>query len=151
MPYVIQIEGSKEMERAMKDLPLGVSQFLQGPGCAAAARVIARQLRKTVPVKTGALKKSVRVARIPDYYQGRKVPRGRALVIYGGRGARQAPLLEFGTVRIPAKHYLRRATEHNREGQHQAFLDGTAKAYNKFARDIRRGNINRRLGSVIDG
>ena len=150
MVMEFKVEGAEELEKAMKVLPIAVARYVTGFGCAAGCRVIAKNLRRTVPVKTGALKKSIKVVRINDYIKGKKIPQGAAIVRMGGVGARHAHLIEWGTVKQPAQNVVRKAMETGRSEQHEAFVNKTQLEFIKVVKRVAEGQITEQLGSVID-
>ena len=78
MEMDIEVEGMEELLKAMESLPGLVGQHVQGDGLAAAARIVADQAKIRVPVKTGALRDSIRArkqaARISTVRGPKKVP-----------------------------------------------------------------------------
>ena len=85
-----------------RTLPGLVAERVQGDALFAAAKITAAEAKKTTAFedKTGALRKSIRARRIPVEVETpsgfKKVPGGAAQAIAGGKGARQAYLIEKG-------------------------------------------------------
>ena len=150
MAMEIRVEGAEELQRALTGIPFVMRRFIEGPGVAAAASVMARELRRIVPVVEGNLKKSISRIRIPDYDLGREIPRGKAIVVMGGPGARHAHLVELGTIKMPAQHLMRRATQATRDKQHKAYVNSAIKNFVKISQQIEKGDITRQLGRIID-
>ena len=141
---VIEVDsyGAIDLMKAMRALPVGLQRWCMGPGCKAAADVIAANLRKTVPIgKTGGLHKSIRVIRIKDFLGERVIKGGKSIVVYGGKGARQAPLLEWGTVKIEERNYLRKATSKDAQAQHDAFIEYSARAFKRTVENIAKRRV----------
>ena len=150
MVIEISVEGAEDLEQAMKALPFRLQKEVLGPGCVAGCRVISKNLKRTIPVKTGALKNSIRVFAIKDWLRGKEIKGGAGLVRVGGAGARHAHLVEFGTSKAPGKHYLRRAAEANKIAQHKAFIQKSSLNFKKTVESINKGKVTRRLGEAID-
>ena len=144
-------EAWKELNRAMKELPFGIMRFVTGPGCRAGALVIRKRLKATVPVRSGALRKSVRMRTINDYLGKIKIPGGAAIVVMGGKGARHAHLIESGTVNQRPTHVMRRAAEDTASEQHTAFVQASQKSFVQTIEALEKGVINSKgLRSVIN-
>ena len=90
-----------------------------GRGLRAAAKVVAQRAKEIVPVRTGALRDSIRARAATSLIttsSGRKKVSGTAAVVQAGsRGAfgsatriraAHAVLIEYGTVNSPAKPFL---------------------------------------------
>lgn len=98
------VSGFEEMHEALRQFGPGVAARLMGPALAAAARVVRRRARTRnfgFTDRTGQLRRSIRVGRFPAPYGGRRYRSGVARVIAGGRGARQAHLVERGQPGTP--------------------------------------------------
>jgi HK97 gp10 family phage protein len=78
------------------------------------AKQIARDARQMVPVDTGALKKSIMAKK--SRFEG-----GGSIVRAGGKGARQAWLIEYGTKKMAKRAFLRPALDMNIEKAKQQF------------------------------
>ena len=147
--FDMKIEGTEKLEKALNTLPLAFARSITGPATAATARVIARNLRPTIPVKTGALRKSVRVARIKDWVRNIEVKGGASIVRMGGVGARHAHLIEFGAVTQPAQHLMRKASEKGRSEQHAAFVKKSATEFEKTIRNVAEGKITASQADIL--
>jgi HK97 gp10 family phage protein len=83
-----------------------------------AAEVVAEDARRRVPVLSGKLKKSIRVVRLWD-------SKARNIRIYAGNrdkgGAYYAHMVEYGTVKMRAKPFLRLALNSSK-GRIQSIL-----------------------------
>ena len=98
------VTGFEELHEALRQFGPGVAARLMGPALAAAARVVRKRARGRNFVftdRTGRLRRSIRVGRFGADYGGRKYRSGAARVISGGRGARQAHLIERGQPGTP--------------------------------------------------
>ena len=102
-----------EMERQLMELDTALSQVppvlaisVGGDMARAMGRVGRDAVRDRAPVKTGALARSVRVTSGSVRYKGQKIPRATAQIRVGGRGARHAALITFGTFKQPPNTYF---------------------------------------------
>lgn len=91
----LELEGLRELERGLKVLPGVVAQKVLQSALRAGAKVIAKEVDRRVPVRTGLLQSSIRVKKI------RVRPRSKISVLFVvGPNVRKAPhahLVEFGT------------------------------------------------------
>lgn len=96
----VRIHGLADLQRALDTLPAKIEQNIMRAALARAAKVVAEEAKARVPVRTGALRDSVRYGARVDRQAGRIVARVRA----GGRGkgkraaAFYAHMVELGTV-----------------------------------------------------
>ena len=100
----VEVEGLKELESLLKKLPDRVALNALNSGMRAGARVIAKEARSLVPVRTGRLKKAitVRKKRKPGYFTA------------GAEGVPYAHLVEFGTVDWIGRPFLRPAFDNKK-------------------------------------
>ena len=147
MEMDIEVEGMEELLKAMESLPGLVGQHVQGDGLAAAARIVADQAKIRVPVKTGALRDSIRArkqaARISTVRGPKKVPAGAAAVYAGGRGARQAVMIEYGTPTAAAHPYLEPALLSTGSQQLSAAGQAMQRAYLRLAKQFVSGKTTK--------
>jgi HK97 gp10 family phage protein len=102
---IVSIRGAKELEALLKGLGPRVAARVSDKAIRAGAKVVADEARRLVPVKTGALKKSIAVVQAPGKRQSE-----RAMVLGFRRPAgRRAHFTEFGTVKSAARPFLRPA------------------------------------------
>lgn len=140
-------EGLALLENAINQLPAGLVFRVYGPACRAMARLVAKEAKATVRVKSGNLQGSIRVRTVTERYGSRRVPSAR--VVAGGPGAYHAHLIEFGTVRAPAYPFLRPAIDKNLQAQHQAFANAASRAYDKLTTQLATGNVSRSIVSAL--
>ncbi len=147
MEMDIDIEGVDELNRALRALPELLAVRVQGDGLIAAARVVRDEAKTLVPVKTGSLRDSIRASRraqTVDTFRGRKrVPGGAAQVRAGGKGARHAWLVEFGTVKTAAHPYLEPALNGNRSRLLRVAAAEMSKAFVKLGTELAAGRATR--------
>ena len=113
MEIDFNFEGFPETLRAIDALPGLLAERVQGDGLLAAARVTRDEARKLVPVRTGALQRTIRARRVSqriDTGRGTKrVPGAAAQVLAGQSGrttrgrsrtaVRHAVVVEYGLIR----------------------------------------------------
>jgi HK97 gp10 family phage protein len=89
----VQIKGLAQLQQALDELPAKIERNVLRGALRAAAGVIREEAQSRVPVKSGALRDSIRVSV--------RVQRGRILatVRAGDKRAYYAGMVEFGTAR----------------------------------------------------
>lgn len=107
MATKINIQGLRELDAALAELPRAVERRVMGNAVRAGARVIASAAKQGVPVDTGALKKSIVVR------AGKRKRPGlvTALVGFLRPRSRIAHLVEYGTSHSAAKPFMRPALD----------------------------------------
>ncbi|MCY3981314.1 MAG: HK97 gp10 family phage protein [Alphaproteobacteria bacterium] len=135
----IEIEGYEQLEAAIGMLPFLIQRRIQGAGCAAMARVVAANAKQLVPVRTGALRATIRVRRVGERTSRGRVPGAAANVYAGGPGARHSGLVEFGTARTQAQPYLRPALSMRQGEQHRRFAEAISRAFERTVRELASG------------
>lgn len=122
------ILGAKEIENALKELPNKIAGSILFKSLRAGANVIKKEMQVRVPKRTGALAKSIMIAR--DSKATKR--KGSATVVIGFRRpvSRRAHLTEYGTRNSSAQPFVRPA------------LDGKGNAAIKA--------IGERMGAEID-
>lgn len=90
----VRVSGLDELYRQLQDLPAKIELNVMRGATRAGQNVIAAEVRRLVPEKTGALKKSIRVR-----FMRRSVKYGwvRSQVVAGNKEAWYAHILEFGS------------------------------------------------------
>lgn len=87
----IRITGLDELERNLKDFPLRIAKNIVARTVYAGAAIVRNEARAICPVRTGALRRSIRIRR-------RRTERGSFQVIYSiGPGLWYGKLVEYGT------------------------------------------------------
>jgi HK97 gp10 family phage protein len=99
----LKMTGGPELEVALKELGGKTAGRLGTNAVRAGARVIVNAAKAKVPVRTGALKKSLRTF---DELSQRG---GTERTAYAGTRLFYGYLVEFGTSRAPARSFLRAA------------------------------------------
>lgn len=103
----LKISGGPELEAALRELGNKIAGRLGINAVRAGARVIAATARAKVPVRTGRLKKSLRI------FDDRELSRlrGSERAAYAGTREPYGHLVEFGTAHSAAKPFLRPALD----------------------------------------
>jgi HK97 gp10 family phage protein len=127
----LSFSGGPELEAALKDLGSQVAGRLGENAVRAGARVIVARARQTTAFfdVTGATRRSFRVLRQIDRRAGERTA-------YAGSTYFVARLLEFGTVKMPARPSLRPAAD-----------EGAQEALNALAANLSDG-IEREVGRL---
>ena len=87
----IKLTVFRELEQKLTQLPLRVAKNILARTVYAGAAIVRNEARSKCPVRTGALRKSIRIRR-------RKVSRGDFMVVYGvGPTVYYGHLVEYGT------------------------------------------------------
>ena len=118
------------------------------------ARQGGRRGRNTQTGKYPSLRSSIRVARIPGYYGGRKYKRGRAGVYAGGSGSRQAHLVEAGhggPWKAKPYPFIKKAALQSRTQMSTAFGASVRRQWPREIRRLKTTAADRRRTSVLLG
>lgn len=150
MKVEFKIEGAKELDDLLKQLPGRVAGRVAANSLRSGARIIRDEAKRQVPVDTGDLQKSIKVL------TGRTAKRDSRIVHVGvfGKDSRLAHLVEFGT----AAHRIATKTK-----QVLAFLVGYSRVYARSvqhpgakekpflrpAADAKVGEVVAEIGRVI--
>ena len=153
---------------AFDALPPGIAAQVVGQGLAGAARVVARQAKRNVPVRTGALRRSIRAKREAANYRfaGVKIPGARASVRAGDEVAWYAHIVERGAIPgdvrkgntrtrigiLRGRKYMERALTETVPQQREAFEKSAQRGLRQLNARIRAGRLTRfqaaRLGNT---
>jgi HK97 gp10 family phage protein len=98
-----RIDGLNETRKLLKDLPRKLQTGALRSGLRAGAKIVRDEARTLVAVKTGGLKRSIRII-------ARRMKKG-TITVSVGSSLKYAHLLEYGTVRTRANPYLRPALD----------------------------------------
>ena len=125
-----KITGAAEAERALRALPGQMGVRVQKTALRAGARAIQKFAKRRVRVKTGELKKSIRVG----------TKRGREAVVTVGpkwpQGA-HGHLVEFGTVHSAPHPFLRPAFEEGKEPAVAAYAKELGRASDRAVNKLK--------------
>ena len=164
------VEGFRETLRAIDALPGLLAERVQGDGLIAAARVARDEARKLVPVKTGALQRTIRARRVSqrvDTARGKKRIPGAAAQVLAGQSGRTtrgrtrtsviyAAIVEYGLIRnrATAQPYLEPALIGTRTRQLAAAVQAMRQSLPKiqaqldFFSGVRKTRITQRLTNL---
>jgi HK97 gp10 family phage protein len=118
----LKFSGGPELERALRELGSEVAGRLGTNAVRAGARVIAAAARSKAPVRTGTLKKSIRVF---DDMEAKRAG-GAIRTAYAGTRVFYGRLVEFGTQFIPAQSFLRAALDESAQQAVDKMADNLA-------------------------
>lgn len=104
----VNIIGLQELERALNALPARIEKRVVENALTSGARLIVREAKARVPVDTGQLRNSIRVARLARQ-QRRQA--GRVFIGFRPPASRRAHLTEFGTSKQAAQPFMRPALD----------------------------------------
>ena len=107
-PRQIKVHGLKDIEKVLRQLPLKARQRVVMNGLRAGARLIAKDAKARVPVRTGALRDSITVATVR---KSKRSARRQVLIGFKKPVSRRAHLTEFGTKFQPAEPFMRPALD----------------------------------------
>lgn len=128
----VKVEGLADLQKRLLSLSEDMQGKIARAASAAGAVIIKNAAIRKAPMDTGNLKKNIIVKRLPkgeaDYTsqhivtvrKGKKTKKQREA---GLKDAFYAGFVEFGTVKMPAKPFLRPAYDENKEKAVQAMKD----------------------------
>lgn len=147
MELNVQIEGLEQLKRAFDLLPKRVAVSAASKSVREGAKVIQKAARSKVPVDTGNLRRSIIVKVLNKNRDAMEV----AALIGPGRGyfskkknAKTGDgfygfFLEYGTVKMKAKPFLRPAYDENKVAAQQAIVDVIGAAIESEAQKLYGG------------
>lgn len=113
--------GLAQFQKRLRSIPKRLKAQVQ-PALVASAEKMAGDMRRLVPVDSGALRDSITVTPAgqtpPSYSQGARiepVPENAVAVSAGNTDARHAHFVEFGTTETPAQPFFLPAYRLNRK------------------------------------
>lgn len=146
----IEMQGLRELEKALLDLPKRLERRVLNSALMSGARLMVRDAKQRVPVATGELRRNIRAR--PD----RPRDGHTATVIVGVRKLSKAQLfklrkkrintsdpfywrfVEFGTSRMAARPFLRPAFESQKVGAVAVIKDALRERIDKEAQKLGR-------------
>jgi HK97 gp10 family phage protein len=128
----IEIKGLPQLLRELQRLSEAAQGRVARNMAMAAARTVARHARALAPVRTGALKKSIKVRRGKA-----RLAKGQAIA-FANAADWKAHLLEYGTVFAAPRAYLRPALDSNQPEVRAKMLEI---GLNGLQREIRRQQV----------
>ena len=154
--FNIEMIEDADIVKAIETLPYLVQRYVIGQGIADAARVVRDQAKINVPIRTGALYKSIHVriiaSRIYDP-ASKKIIRvqGSSAQVVAGRqkGARHGHLVELGTVKSRPHPFLRPALMSTQEAQMAALTAGARKRFTTLQPKLNEFKISRNVARLF--
>lgn len=144
MRPTIKIEGLKELDAALAELPKATAKnVLRRVGRKALEPMVAAA-RDGAPVKSGALRKSMKVASRLSKRQASlhrkmfKSDKASVELFAGASNLPHAHLLEFGTVNIAPRPFMRPAWDGNHRGMLESIKTDLAIEIEKAAKRLAR-------------
>lgn len=112
MKTSMKVEGLRELGNALKELDSRTQKRIIRSATAAGARIIAKEARDRVPEKTGNVRKNIRTKNLRPTTPGlQETAVGVRVRGKTGDSAFYWRFLEFGTVKMEAKPFIRPAFE----------------------------------------
>jgi HK97 gp10 family phage protein len=125
----VTIRGDRELIKKLGTLRKTQAKKAIRKGSRAGSKIIQAAAKQNVPVKSGALKKEIKVRALKRSRRwtgtlvNTRVAEGPTY--YGG-------FVEYGTKRMKARHFLTDAVESTKAQAGQAFIDGIASEIDKL-------------------
>jgi HK97 gp10 family phage protein len=138
-----KIEGLKELEDALRELPKATGKNVLKRALMDAGEPILDAARSAAPQLTGALKRShASGTKLTRSQKKQNVPESAVEIYVGPGGLVQAITQEFGTVNAPAQPFMRPAWDANKQTAlnmvRQSLADEIEKARARLARKAAR-------------
>ena len=136
MRVTVKVHGVPEVQRALESLPDAVKADAIGNVLFEAAKPVADAARANVPVRTGKLRQSIKIA-LRARGQGQTTRAQRGSGIFVGSTSALAHLSEYGTSRQPAQGWMRRAYDSTAGKARQTIETGLLDAIMKAVKRAR--------------
>lgn len=123
----VKVEGLKELEKALKELPRATAKNVMKRVLIQAGQPVADQAEGLAPVNTGKLQKSIDIGVKLTRRQKSSSPKQSAVEVYigVGRSLPQGVFQEFGTAKNPPQPFMRPAWDGNKLGVLEKIKDLT--------------------------
>jgi len=115
----IKIEGLKELDIALRELPKATSRNVLKRALTKAAKPIETAAQAKVPVLTGALKQSIKIgpkSKLDPKVRSTHIQKSPVEVFVGAGALPHAHLIELGAAGRAAHPFLRPAFDENKQG-----------------------------------
>jgi HK97 gp10 family phage protein len=116
------IEGARDIERVLEAIGPKLAGQVGGNAVRAGARVIVKEAKRLVPVRSGHLRDSIKIVTLKKNQKASDVV--GVLIGFEKPSSRIAHLIEFGTSHSAAQPFMRPAMD----SQHSEILDAIGKA-----------------------
>ena len=136
----IEVEGLKELDRALAEFPLKLQRRILNKAMAAGARIIANEVKARAPVKTGAIKRNVGYKRGDRRYNEPGMA-GRHIVGVQHGKVRSKP----SVIRLPSgRRKIAKLTKYDLRGQDPFYFRFVEKGYHAVGRLPKQKGVNAR-------
>jgi HK97 gp10 family phage protein len=125
----ITLAGDRELLAKLGKLKKTQARKAIRKGSRAGSKVIQAQARENAPVKSGALKKEVKVRALK---RSRKWTGTQVTTKVEGGPTYYGGFVEFGTKKMKGRFFIRRAVEQVQQQAGQTFIDGIASEIDKL-------------------
>lgn len=115
MKVTFKVSGLKELDQALAELPAAYAKNIMRKAWETAAQPLVDDIKAAAPVATGVLRDSIKVERLGDE------TKGQAKMQVGVFGEFYGHFQEFGTIKQPAKPFVRPALDRHREALVERF------------------------------
>ncbi len=120
----VTVTGDAEVDRKFAETFIFEARKLVRKASRAGAKELLKEAKARVPVRTGVLKKALKVRALKRSRFNKISPGARVIAGSPARGpAYYAHMVEFGTVRMRARPFLRPAMEETKAAVKAAFRD----------------------------
>ena len=151
-----EMHGDEAFAKALEQLPEALARHVQGGGALEVAKIIRKSARNLVPVKTGALKRSIRVRQVSQKIQVKllgppvRIPRSASQTLAGNKaGAFHGHFVEYGTINSRARPFLEPAIRAGNSQFLKAYAEGAQKRFAAAMRSIRAGTESRQIQRLL--
>ena len=111
----VKLDGLSKLGDRMRGLASDIAKKISGQSTAAGAQLMRKDIRKRAPVDTGNLRRNIIVKKLPrsqtkltsEHIVTVRRGRTKSQIKKNAREARYALYLEFGTVKMAARPFLR--------------------------------------------
>ena len=117
---------------------------------AAMGKEAVNSIKAAAPVLEGKLIESIRVTRGSYKYKGTKISGGSVQVRAGGKGARHATLITYGTFKMPHNPYFEEALRSSSSRMFQASIAAGAKSFTKVMGQIASDKLPSRVARLAE-
>lgn len=110
-----RIDGLKELDEALRELPKATGKNVLKRALTTAAAPVEAEAKRLVPVKSGKLRDSISIGpRLSKRQRGLNTPGSPVEIFVGASALPHAHLQEFGTVKMRPRPFLRPAWDANK-------------------------------------
>ena len=156
-------EQARALEEQFAALPVVLKLEVVSDGTYAAARQLVPVVKGAAPLDEGDLRDSIRAVRSTARYaadpgnpygrllSSKRARTGAAAVLIGGKGARHAVLVHYGTIRKPPNAFFQHTIEANKNVAGEAMRKAFARRLRSIAKQMETGRLSKRLQTLAAG